>query len=140
MKEIWKSLEFIGLSDYSVSNTGKIKNHITNKVFYGHDAGYGYYTFKNHRIHRLVAEAFIPNPDNKPFVDHINGIKNDNRASNLRWCTSLENMSNPLTKAAVSLGRTGIRYKSHPLSEEHKEHIREAWARRKNTLNQLNEQ
>lgn len=49
-------------------------------------------------IHRLVANAFVPNPDNLPTVDHINGDKRDNRAINLRWCTIAENSWHYRTK------------------------------------------
>ena len=51
-------------------------------------------TFK---IHRVIAYFFIPNPDNKPCIDHINGNRQDNRVENLRWCTQKENANNPVT-------------------------------------------
>ena len=49
------------------------------------------------KVHRLVAQAFIPNLDDKPTVDHINGDKTDNNVENLRWATSMENNNNPNT-------------------------------------------
>lgn len=54
-------------------------------------------THQEFSVHRLVAIAFIPNPDNKPEIDHINRIRYDNRVCNLRWCTKSENIRNPLT-------------------------------------------
>ena len=49
---------------------------------------------KDKNLHRLIAEAFIPNPDNKPLVDHINRDRLDNRVENLRWVTYSENCKN----------------------------------------------
>ena len=64
---------------------------------------------KKYLIHRLVAEAFIPNPDNKPLVDHIIPISEggSNELSNLRWCTYEENLSNPDTHKNRSKSLSG---------------------------------
>lgn len=58
-------------------------------------------------IHRLVAMAFIPNPDGKPCVDHIDGDRTNNKVDNLRWVTINENNNNPITKKRVGASKTG---------------------------------
>lgn len=101
--EEWKDVEGYK-GTYQVSNEGRVRSLRTNKVLkpmIWH--GYAYVNFTinnvvNHKsIHRLVAEAWIPNPENKPQIDHINTVKTDNRVENLRWVTALENASNPIT-------------------------------------------
>ena len=57
------------------------------------------------KTHRLVAIAFIPNPDNKPYIDHINTIRDDNRIENLRWVTAKENSNNTITRKRNSQSR-----------------------------------
>ena len=54
---------------------------------------------KTYFVHRLVAAAFIPNPENKPCIDHIDGDRANNHADNLRWVTVKENQNNPITKS-----------------------------------------
>lgn len=77
---------------------GKTKATCTDKYGYLHVC-----LSKEHKkwyptIHRLVAMTFIPNPGNKPCVDHIDCDKLNNRVENLRWCTIRENNQNPITR------------------------------------------
>ena len=105
-EEIWNNIEgFEG--KYMVSSFGRVKS-----LNFGKETilkprtdkdGYKlinlYKDKKSHtfKIHRLVAQAFIPNPDNKPHIDHINTNRTDNKVDNLRWCTPSENNLNPIT-------------------------------------------
>lgn len=76
-------------------------------------------------VHRLVAEAFIPNTDNKPVVDHIDTNPYNNCVDNLRWCTVQENCMNPLTRIHNSESKKGHKgYLTHH-SEETKKKISE---------------
>ena len=95
-KQEWISVG--GYERYSVNEYGIVKNNETGMVLTPIKNKAGYLTVclyngvkKTVRIHRLVAQAFIPNPENKPFINHKNGIKTDNRACNLEWVTSAEN-------------------------------------------------
>ena len=105
MIEIWRNIkDFEG--KYSVSNLGRVKSHNFNntkqeKILSNKGIRRGYPAISlgkgnNKSIHRLVAETFIPNDKNKECVNHINGIKTDNRVENLEWVTQLENVKHAM--------------------------------------------
>jgi hypothetical protein len=143
--EIWKDIPgFEG--NYQASNFGNLKSLSRNVISQG-SAGYKYYIVKRERIlkpskesngyfqcglqirnnkqrrflvHRLVAETFIVNPNEKEFVNHINGIKTDNRVENLEWVTKSENH-----KHAYALGLMDNKGDNHPSNKLTSEDILE---------------
>ena len=115
--ELWKDSP-IYPEQYEVSNVGRVKNKITGHIIKAKKdrLGYLYYNLyfakrpRTVKAHRLVAIAFLNNPENKPTVDHINGIKDDNRVENLRWATSKEQMQNPNTMKKLYRGGSGSHF------------------------------
>lgn len=84
---------------YEVSNFGRVKAN--GEIIEPHGKVYKEFG-SHHSVARAVAELFIPNPENKPFVDHIDTNKHNNRADNLRWVTAKENSNNVLTLKHMS--------------------------------------
>lgn len=108
--EKWKKHPFY--DNIEVSNLGRVIERVDDlyfeKVLIKKPNGYLFVTIgknedrKNIRVHILVAQTWIPNPKNKPIVDHINTDKTDNRVENLRWVDQKENLNNNTTKAKTA--------------------------------------
>jgi hypothetical protein len=110
--------------DYEISETGIIRKIKTMAIKSQYLNDHGYYMVsirygkisKPYRVHRLIAETFIPNTENKSNINHINGIKTDNSINNLEWCTQKENMIHAFNTGLVN--NTGIKNGMAVLNEK----------------------
>ena len=128
--EVWKAC--IGFSEkYEVSNFGRIRSYSvkngaakrtsTPLIIKGWKNTHGYQKVNINRksvsVHRLVAFAFIPNPENKRTVNHKNGIKTDNRIENLEWATMAENLIHASETGLRDIMKTLVRG-NHPSAKK----------------------
>lgn len=130
MDEIWKDIEgYDGL--YQVSNLGRVKTFQFNKgrIMKGYKTPLGYMmvclrkngTPTKEFVHRLVAKTFIENPEDKPYVNHLDCNPSNNVVTNLEWCTQGENV-----RYCAKLGRCRSACgEDHPLSKLNIEKVRE---------------
>ena len=118
--EAWKILPHDPI--YAISTFGRLRNLMTGKlrVFSKDGGGYPSTVLRNggktRKIHRLVAETFIPNPKNKPNINHKNAVRGDNRVENLEWCTQSENVKH--SYAIGTMNRTGSKNNQAKLREK----------------------
>jgi hypothetical protein len=118
-KEIWKDIR--GYSGkYQVSNKGRIRSLLCNrvKILSLHDDSFGYLKVtlhavkrKHYRVHRLVAQAFIPNPKRRPQINHKDGNKRNNGVKNLKWVTNRQNYDHALKNNLVARGERSGNHK-----------------------------
>lgn len=114
--ENWKNIE--DYENYSVSNFGRVRNDDTDRILKSRINNHGYkyvnlYTngkSKTLTVHKLVANSFIENPENKLCIDHKNRNTLDNYLSNLRWATRSENMQNKSKMKNNTSGFIGVSF------------------------------
>jgi hypothetical protein len=133
MIEIWKPVK--GYEErFVVSNFGNVISAKSGRPIKTHIQQNGYEAFATRiggrdgickllRIHRLVADAFILNPDNKPFVNHIDGVKTNNNLNNLEWCTASENIKHAISSGLITRKR-GVENSNAKFSQQEIDFIR----------------
>ena len=133
---IWKTLQYNGelYNKFEISNNGQLRNVETNTIYKQHINKEGYNQVcvslgsrnkkKVFKIHKAVAETFIPNPNNKNEVNHKDGNKQKNIVSNLEWATSKENMEHA-SKSGLLHPLCGVNHPSSKLTHEDVVYIRE---------------
>lgn len=137
-----------GTQSYYITKKGLVRSDINGRIKYlskWSDAK-GYIRVKitiNNKatsvsVHRLVALTFLPNPENKPQVNHKNGIKTDNQVDNLEWCTCAENIKHAW-RLGLNLATKGENHPTSKLNENKVYAIRVLYALNKATLKELAE-
>ena len=114
--ENWKKVA--GFDNYSVSDRGNVRNDKTGRILKPgtNTHGYLYVNLRKNKkpsikdVHRLVSLAFIPNPENKKCVDHINNDIKNNKLTNLRWVTAQQNQQNAKKSKRNTSGAKGVYY------------------------------
>lgn len=140
--EEWRVVQNTG-NKYSVSNLGRIRNNETGTILKpSYKKGYLtiglYLDGKQHTkiLHRLIAKEFIPNPENKAEVNHINGVKDDNRVDNLEWVTPTENKQHAIDNHLWERGMADMI--NNPNHLTHKERSRKSLLKRSDRITEDN--
>ena len=114
--EEWKDIPIDIIKEtngYKISNYGRVKNH-KGRITEGakHESGYLWACIypNSYLLHRLVAKVFIPNPENKEQVNHIDGNKQNARVNNLEWCSNVENQIHKINSGLSNTTKKIIQY------------------------------